>query len=256
MKLGFIISLLLFRLLFTKIEYDLVDGIEETITDVNTNLEYSFYIKASKPNFAKFTFSVPIPSKIYLSVFWIYIFEYTKRNSITPNKNYWAFFYSKEINNKLLASYLYNISSSLSNYVEFKLSPSLNYSYMNVRIDIIYKEYDLDYNKPLNIYNLSSNNAYYLYLELFETKIAKISLIINNMRKEPFSGIYIHELETRRDAPSIDITYQPISFTSNFAQLTASFSYSVKFSNKTNYIALNITPSLNIDQIIILYEIQ
>ena len=39
------------------------------------------------------------------------------------------------------------------------------------------------------------------------------------MNKEPFSDINIHELETRKDSPSIDITYQSISFIQNYSQL-------------------------------------
>ena len=74
------------------------------------------------------------------------------------------------------------------------------------------------------------------------------------MLKEPFSDIYIHELETRKDSPSIDISDQSISFISNYSQLTTSFSYSVKFPNITKYIALKIKPSLDIEQISAIYE--
>ena len=252
MKLNFIISLLLFVLMISKIEYDLDDGIEKTITNVKKNLEYSFYIKASKPNVARFTLSFPISP--YFLLIHIDYFQYTERNSISPNKVSWKLLSRKEINNKALIYFSYNISSSLTNYVEFKVRIDDNFNYMNARIDLLYNEYDLDYNKPLNIYNLASNNGYYIYFELFENTIANISLTINNMNKEPFSGINIHELETKKDSPSIDTTYQSISFIPNYSQLKASFSYSVKYPNITKYIALKIKPSLNIQQINIIYE--
>lgn len=253
MKLNFIISLLLFGLVISKIEYDLVDGIEKTISNVNQNLEYSFYIKASKPNVVRFTLSFPLSSQSFL-LLPIDHNEYSERNSISPNRYSWDLLSRKEINNKALVYFSYNISSSLTNYVEFKVKAPNNYNIMNARIDLLYKEYDLYYNKPLNIYNLASNNAYYLYFELFENTIANISLKINNIVKEPFSGIYIHELETRKDSPSIDITDQSISFISNYSQLISSFSYSVKFPNITKYIALKIKPSLDIEQISVIYE--
>jgi len=253
MKLNFIISLLLFGLIISKIEYDLVDGIEKTINNVNQNLEYSFYIKASKPNVVRFTLSVPLSSQ-YFSLVNIDYYEYSERNSISPNRYSWDLLFRKEINNKALVYFSYNISSSLTNYVEFKVKAPNNHNIMNARIDLLYKEYDLYYNKPLNIYNLASNNAYYLYFELFENIIANISLKINNIEKEPFSGIYIHELETRKDSPSIDITDQSISFISHYSQLTSSFSYSVKFPNITKYIALKIKPSRDIEQISVIYE--
>ena len=85
MKLNFIISLLLFVLMISKIEYDLDDGIEKTITNVKKNLEYSFYIKASKPNVARFTLSFPISP--YFLLIHIDYFQYTERNSISPNKD-------------------------------------------------------------------------------------------------------------------------------------------------------------------------
>ena len=66
----------------------------------------------------------------------------------------------------------------MTNYVEFKVKIDDNFNYMNARIDLLYNEYDLDYNKPLNIYNLASNNGYYIYFELFENTIANISLTI------------------------------------------------------------------------------
>ena len=253
MKLNFIISLLLYVLTISKIEYDLVDGIEKTINNVNYNLEYSFYIKASKPNVVRFTLSVPLSSP-YFSLVHIDYNEYSERSSISPNKNSWDLLSRIEINNKALIYFSYNIYSSMTNYVEFKVKAPNTYNYMNARIDLSYKEYDLGYNKPLNIYNLASNNAYYLYFELFENTIANINLKINNMVKKPFSGIYIHELKTRKNSPSIDITDQPISFISNYSQLTSSFSYSVKFPNITKYIALKIKSSLDIDQISVIYE--
>ena len=176
MKLNFIISLLLFVLMISKIEYDLDDGIEKTITNVKKNLEYSFYIKASKPNVARFTLSFPISP--YFLLIHIDYFQYTERNSISPNKDSWNLLSRKEINNKALIYSSYNISSSLTNYVEFKVKIDDNFNYMNARIDLLYNEYDLDYNKPLNIYNLASNNGYYIYFELFENTIANISLTI------------------------------------------------------------------------------
>ena len=147
----------------------------------------------------------------------------------------------------------FTISSTLTNYVEFRLKSESD-NYMIVRIDIVYKEYDV-YNKiPLDIYNLDSNNAYYLYLEPFEAEVVNIKFIINNMSQKPFSNIYIHEFESRNNFPSLDITNKSISFTTNNTQLTASFTYTIKFYNITKYIALNIKPSININNIIVSYE--
>ena len=66
MKLNFIIYLLLLALMISKIEYDLFDGTEKTITGVKQNLEYSFYIKASKTNTVRFTLSFLLSSPYFL----------------------------------------------------------------------------------------------------------------------------------------------------------------------------------------------
>ena len=142
MKLNFIISLLLFVLVISEIEYDLDDGIEKTITNVKDS-EYSFWIKASESNLVRFTLSSPISP--YFLLINIDYFEYTERNSISPNKNSWKLLVRKEINNKALIYFSYKISSSSTNYVKFKVELDHKFNYMNARIDLLYDEYDLDY---------------------------------------------------------------------------------------------------------------
>jgi len=246
MKLDFIISLLLFVLVISEIEYDLDDGIEKTITDVKVS-EYSFWIKASKPNLVRFSLSFPI-SPYFVSMQLDY-YEYTERNSISPNQKSGELLYRHQVNNKPLIYFSYYISSSSTNYVKFKVKLDSKFNYMNARIDLLYSQYNLYHNKPLDIYNLASNNGYYIYFELFENPIVNISLTINNTTKEPFSGINIHELETSNGFPSIDITYQSISFIPYYSSLKASFSYSIKYPRITKYIALKIKPSLDIQKI-------
>lgn len=256
MKFKYIISLFLFNLLFSKLEYYLVDGIEKQIMNIDYNSEYSFYTKVSKPNIVRFTLLVPSFNNDYfipLKLIIISFFEYTNRNSNSSNYKYENSIFGRDINGMCTFYCSYTIFSSLTNYVEFKFKPLSKFRYMISRVDILYQEYDLDYKIPLNIYNLSSNYSYYLFSEITNPNI-NISFLINKMIQKPFSGIYIHEFLNRNNSPSINITYKPISFTSNNDQLIASFSYTIKFPQLTKYIALNIKPSLNIEQIIAKYD--
>ena len=149
--------------------------------------------------------------------------------------------------------YLYTLSSPLSEYVEFRTRMHVDTYKMNVtvRIDIIYDEYYLYNRKPLDIFNLSLNKSYYLFLEFFET--ADISFIIDNTTQKPFSEIYIHEFGKRKNPRKIIVINKPISFIENNSELIASFSY-IANSNYTKYIALQIKPYFNISHIIAKYE--
>ena len=84
MKFKFVILLLSFGVLFSKIEYDLSNGVEKTITNVNRNTEYSFYIKAAYPSSARITYS--IPNNRYTSLLNIDFYEYSNRYSNKYNE--------------------------------------------------------------------------------------------------------------------------------------------------------------------------
>ena len=247
MKANFIISLLLFSLFLAKKEYDLIDGIELKIDTLYETLEYSFFSRANKPNIIKF--SLKLPTSIYesySSLFHIYIIEHNNRNSSSIKRDSLNFLIRKEPNNMCILFGSYTISSYSTNYVEFRFKPPTSFSYISARIDFIYNEYDLYNNKPLDIYQLSLNNTYYLYLEPFEATTINISLIINNVNQNPFSKIYIREFKAKKEFPSIYNKHKTITFIANNEKLISLFSYSINFPNITKYIALEINPLYNI----------
>ena len=252
MEINFFISLLLFRIIVSKIEYNLIDGIEKEITDIKQFQQYSFYIKISNANIIRFTYSTPFYYSGSLIRF--YIFEYKNRNDTYSNKNSSVLLAPPKINNKYIYYISYNISSSLTNYVEFKYRSDNNFQNVTARIDILYEEYDLYNSKPLDLYNLYSNYSYSFFLQLFEIKTVNISIIINNMKKEPFSEVDIYEYESRNNYPSFGNIKKSISFEIRNNQLISSLSYKANFSSLSHYIAFKIKPFLDIDHIIITFE--
>jgi len=129
MKLDFIISLLLFVLVISEIEYDLDDGNDKIITDVKDS-EYSFWIKASQPNLVRFTLS--FPNLTYFATTHMDYYEYTERNSISPNQKSWTSLNPTQVNNKALIYFSYYISSSSTNYVKFKVKLDSKFNYMKI----------------------------------------------------------------------------------------------------------------------------
>ena len=252
MKINLLISLLFLGAIFSKIEYDLNDGIEKEITNIDRNSKYSFYIKASYPNSARIT--VKNSNTYYSSSISIYFYEYANRNSSSYHKYDHALVYNRISNNNYAYYCSFSIKSSSTNYVEFNFSPDYNDKYIIVRIDIG-KEYDLYNNKSLYIYNLNPNTTHYLYLDLYEAKKVNISFKITNyLAQEPFSNINIHEYETRNFSVSRIISSKEISFSLNNTQLIATFSYELKSSNFIKYLALELKPSIKINNIIVKYE--
>ena len=110
-----IISFLFFRTIFlyTKNEFDLIDGIEKKVNGVILYDDYSFYIEAIHPSTARFTITLPI---IYsYTIITLNIFEYTDRNNtsfICESSKLLSYNY---IDKNYVYYLSYNISSPLTN---------------------------------------------------------------------------------------------------------------------------------------------
>ena len=212
MNINFIISLSLFRIfLFENKLFYFIDGVENNITHTNNQNydDYYFYTRVNQSKIVKFTAKTPSSCKLSSSL------EISESDyKIINDKNYYVHnFEGKMINNMCVYYYSYNISSSPTIYVSFgtRIHEQSSYTKINItiRIDLAYKEYELDNRQALTIFDLSFNNSYYLYLDYFET--IDISFIIDNMTQKPFSKIIIHEFESRKNTSIIRINKQ-ISF--------------------------------------------
>ena len=252
MNINFIISLTFFRLIFSaSYNYHLIDGIEQTIYIAKYNNSNYFYFYTEVTNSKNVRFNIK-SQKVCVLNKRFFINEYDEDNSYY-NRSIDKNFNQKNLNNTCLFFHLHNISSTKTKYIRFGTELHFDVFYYNimtitVRIDLVFEEFSLYNGKPLDIYNLDlNNNSFYLYLEFFD-KI-NINLIINNMTQDPFSNIYIHELEKRGNSPSIQIINKTISFIKKNNQLISSFSYISSFSNYTKCLALQIKPSLNISHI-------
>ena len=249
MNIKFIISFLLFRTIFfyDRKVHDLKDGFEISISKTNTQyIDYDFNINTNKSKWALFAAKT---TKECSLGFFLDIYEY-KFNNYVRNSFTRIVFNGNKNNNICEYYYPYTILNNSTNYIQFE-STIHDYTVITVRIDLVYAKYNLTNNKPFEIYNLSVNNSYYLFLEFFEA--IDISFIINNMTKGALSNINIHEFREKNISSRKNIIKTPISFITNNNQSKASFSYSSE-SNLTKYIALQIKPSYNISHFIAKYE--
>ena len=252
MKINFILSFLIFNIVLSQNEYDLIDGIDKQINDIKKDQYYYFYINASLPNILRFTLTIPSDKNYFDSS--VDIYECKNREEIYNAIQLYA--KRVNINNTIIYYFSYDIKSPLINNIKIVLYSSGNMNLTFVRCDILDKEYDLYNNKSFDISNFYSNKTYFLYLTfLFESKAVNITFIIdNNISQEPFSEISIFEYEKRYAYPSLGIVKKPISFTTKNNQLIASFSYDSKFYNISKYIALKIKPSKEINHMIASYN--
>ena len=255
MRLKFITFLLLFNLYCPYRRYYLGDGIEENVTFSSNSEVFNYYTQITRCKGAIFTIRASNSCKVISSYLWIYEYENERNYYTYTYETFVSNFKGKMNNNMCEYSYSHNISSPSSNYVAFETVINKDQkTSINIisRIDVIYEKYDLYYNKSLDIFNLSFNKSYYLFLEFFET--VDICFIINNMTNNPFSNITIHEFESRDNSPSLRITDKSISFTKINDELKALFSYTSNFTNLTKYIGLKIKPNFNIPHIITKFE--
>ena len=255
MKINFIISLLIFNIVLSQNEYDLIDGIDQQINDIKEDQYYYFYINASLSNMLRFTLTIPSYKERYDYSRHVDIYECKNREELyKPTK---VNLKHKIINDTFSIYYFsYAIIYPLINNIKIAFEAFDNFNCAIARCDILDKEYDLYNNKSLLISNLYSNQIYYLYLGifLFESKSVNINFAIDNMNQEPFSEISIFEYEKRNDYPSLGIVNIPIFFETKNNQLIASFSYEVKYYNISKYLALKIKPSIEIDHMTAIYN--
>ena len=244
--LGFISS--------TNYNYTLTDGVNKIITHTkDRNYDYYYFtIKVSYPSNIRFSIKTPINCD--LNTFGIYEFKSSIQDS-PIYQDYDSDFNKETIDKNLIYFFSHTIRSSSTTYVQFR---TRIYDYRDnsfnfiARIDLVFEEYYL-YNKvPLDIFNLTFNKSYLLYLEFFET--ININLIIDDISEEPFSNITIHEFKKRENSSSIGIVNKKIEFVNINNQLISSFSYLNALSNFTKYIALQIKPSSNIPHITAKFE--
>ena len=253
MKISFIISLSLFRIFFSIQYIILYDGIDKNITHTrNKNYDrYYFESNIAKSKGIIFTVKTPYGCRMS-STLEIYEYEYSRGYRETYRENN---FRGKMISriNTCEYSYLYTISSPLSRHVDFETSfrDYTNSAIITARIDIINERFDLFNKKTLDLFNLSLNTSYYLYLEYFDS--SDFTFLINNMTQKPFSNITFHEFGSINNSIRVNAINKQMSFKINNNQTLASFSYTAS-SNYTKYLILQIKPSLNIAQMSAKFE--
>ena len=162
MKINGIISLIIFRLIFSEdFYYYLQDGIDKNIIHTHDKnfRYYYFYTEITKSGIVRFNLKF-----LQYCILWRFdILEYESsiKSYSIYNKNI-KDFNEKMMNNKCVFFISHNISSSRTKYVAFR-TEFYEQHYINInftaRIDLAFEEYNLYNKEPLDIFNLCFNNS-------------------------------------------------------------------------------------------------
>ena len=253
MKIIFILIILFsYALNNEKADFDFVNGVSKKFsTPLQLNGIYKFYIKAKKFQNVTICFHIDYirdPPIKYLNVY-----EYSSRNNdkadIQKNLSVSTFAYGGEP----VTFSPYNVSLSSTNYIAFELVPTRNISYMDVKIDITDGIYDISNQELKSINNIISEGTYIFYLQVKEEEKIDINITTNYINSKPFNSVYIYEYQERYDSFNYKkVSSLPISTTRINNELISSFHYTIStdqiyYYYRTNYLALRLVPSFNID---------
>ena len=249
-----IILILLFNSIFNE-EYELLNGIEEKLTNLESTNWYSFYIKApaSKTVYISLSLTLNSNNKNINDPFSSpSISEYSNRNSTSYTKRNYIKIPNKKIDNHFDCFISYKITNSYTNYISLQFQPSSSFSYLIAKVDIIDAIYNLNNGITTKIYNLKEKETYFFYIETYEGLEVNFNLDMNYMNYTPFSNIYFSEYDNK-DLISTKSSSLSIPIISKDNQLISTFTYSVS-TNEIEYISIRITPSYNIDYLNIKFE--
>ena len=249
-----IILLLLFNSIFNE-EYELLNGIEKNLTNLDSSNYYSFYIKSPTSKTVYISLSLNLSSNnAYVNNPFLSpsISEYSNRNSTSYTIKNYIQIPNKRINNHYDSFISYKVSNSSTNYISFCFKPLLNFAYLLTKVDIIDEQYNLYNGINKKISNLKEKETYFFYADVFGSPKIKFNLDMNYMNYTPFSNIYIYEYDNK-DLISTKRTNILTPIISKDNQLISEFTYTVS-SNEIEYISLRIASSYNIDYMNIKFE--
>ena len=181
-------------------EINLINGIYKTIHNVSSEKTYFLFINANQFSKAKIDLSLNCMNNQPFNNIHIYEFKTKCKSNNCYINDKKSEIKTNEIDNKLVSSISYIITSGSANYLAIKINPLYNIDYIDTKIEILGGSYVLSRNITNNITNLKSENEYYLFIPITEFKTAIINLSMNYMETQPFSYLYIKEYYENRNS--------------------------------------------------------
>ena len=226
--------------------YDLSNGEEKNITNLKSGISYFFFLPINQFQSAFINFNMSYMSSEPFT--YLYIYEYSSRSPSSYIKNSSQSFSTTIKNNELTSSFTYLVNYYNTKYIALNFTPNYNLNYIIGKIDIKNHTYKLSYNgEKQTIYNLNSQNKYYLLIKMNNKREIKVTLTMNYDYSNPLSFLYIYELKDYYDGLDSYSNKENKSITidNKNSQSIISFTYTTSNSN-IEYLVLEITPNYDI----------
>ena len=216
-------------------------GDSKNIYNITKESSYFFIINVNRFEIVFINLSIDNLNKQALTK--LDIIENVAPNNITSQN----ISFSKK-NNTLVATNSYMSFNEYINYITIKIIPNYEIEFLNILIDFQKGEYELDHNKNKIIYNLKSNNKYYLFKWINTDSYLNISFVIDFMENQPFNYVYIYYCDSGYGYCE-QKNYQIINFEKNGNESISSFIYKIGKPTR-RYLYIEILPEYDISYII------
>ena len=230
--------------------YNLYDNFTENLSNLKSGTNYNLLFKFFYLETAKIKLSI---NKMSLQPFNnIYITEYEGKENAYPIKYSYEKLSSEAETTLTFCNYNYNINDN-PKYINLNFTPLNNIDNLKVFLDIGGGVTDLPVYNGFSYYTsyIKSGFPFYLFMEIKQNNTANISM--NIKASNPFDNVDIYEYTNKNSSIFEKNKSTKIKTENIINQLEILY----KPSNKsTNYIALNITPSVTLGVLFPKYTIK
>ena len=233
--------------------YYLENNVSLSIEQIKPDFPYYFFIEATTYNQLLIQLSFNDLNLDKDKIKYIKINDYENKNNITYIKSIEQNFEIKRTkkDSKIIINY---IPSKLTKYIALIIEANnyLDYS-LETKIEVTGGLFEFIHNK--NITNIKAGSIYYFPFQITILKEISINITINdNINIKAFSNVNIYEKQNKNDDIYNKYYNQTLLLEKNNQYIIESFSYSIDNLN-TNYILIELIPKINLDYMLIKYEI-
>ena len=199
--------------------FDLSNGLSKNITNLKSGISYYFFIPSTQLLTALITLNMNYMNTKPFTYSYIYEYESRYNSSYSSSSNKSLSITTK--NNELTSSLIYSINYFSTKYIALKFTPNYNINYIIAKYDIKNYKYELSYNGEQTIYNLTSQNKYYLFFKINYYCKIKVTLTMKYYNNSIFYLCY----------------YERNNNYNNFDYGSACGNYTVDYKNSQSIIA-------------------
>ena len=226
--------------------FDLSNSLSKNITNLKSAITYYFFLPSIYLQIASINLNMSYMSSIPFS--YSYIYELSSRYTSTYLRKSSQYISTTKINNELTASFTYSVNNYKTKYIVLKFTPNYNINYIVAKFDIKNYKYELSYNgAKQTIYNLNSQNKYYLFIKMNNKSKIKVTLTMDYSYYNSLSFLYIYELIDYINGLDsyYNKVYKDVTIDNKDSQSIISFTYTTSKSY-IEYVVLEITPNNDI----------